>query len=104
MTTDYTAVISRQLRQSGLVTVPSRHPQPTPDGPPCRCCLKPLEVAYQPHWRPGEAGYLILTCRNESCRVYRHTFSEPDYDAVDLSRYGAAEHPQYRELASKATP
>jgi hypothetical protein len=101
MTTDYADVISRQLRPSGLVAVLTARPQPTLEGPPCRCCLKPLEVAYQPHWRPGEAGYSILTCRNESCRVYRHTFSEPDYDRLDLSRYGACEHPQYRELVGK---
>lgn len=97
-----TSTITARIHPSGLVTPPTpRQLRPAlPDGPPCRCCTQPLETAFQPHWRAGEAGYPIYTCRNRACRMYTQTLAAPDYNTVDLSRYGATEHEVYR--AAKA--
>lgn len=66
---------------------------------PCRRCLSALDVAYQPAITNG-GGFRIFTCRNASCLLYNHTFSERDYVALDLFPYNRAhEHRDYSTLA-----
>lgn len=91
--TDYTAAIRRRIRRYGQVAPVAA----APSGPPCRACLAPLEAAFQPGWG-GRPGYAIYTCRNAACALHRYTFSAPDYDTLDLGRYRAVEHEQYRSM------
>lgn len=94
--TDFAAII----RPSGIVAVRTPRRKPNPDGPPCRVCLKPLETAHQPGWERRPEGHTLLTCRNATCDMNTRTLTADDYDTVDLSRYGAVEHPAYREAVA----
>lgn len=89
------ATIRSRIRPSGIVRMPPEPPALPADNPRCRCCLAPLEVCYQPGLA-GSDGFRLFTCRNPRCRLHRFTFSEPDYASVDLRRYRAQQHPEYR--------
>jgi hypothetical protein len=89
---DYAALI----HPSGLVAVPMPRRKASPDGPPCRCCTRPLETAHQPGWERRPEGHTLLTCRNPACAMNTRTLTADDYDDVDLSKYRAAEAPEYR--------
>jgi hypothetical protein len=91
--------IAALIHPSSIVAVPARR-KASPDGPPCRVCLKPLETAFQPGWERRPEGHTLLTCRAPGCRMSNHTLTADDYESADLSHYGAVEHPDYR--ATKA--
>jgi hypothetical protein len=93
---DYAALI----HPSGVVAVPTSRRKVSPDGPPCRVCLKPLETAFQPSLTARD-GFEIYTCHGALCAMKHQTISAPDYDSVDLSRYGAVEHPDYRAVKAE---
>jgi hypothetical protein len=92
--------IAALIRPSGLVAVPAPRRKASPDGPPCRCCLKPLETAFQPGWERRPEGHTLLTCRAPGCRMSGHTLTADDYESADLSRYGAVEVPGWRSAFS----
>lgn len=87
---DFRSVIRRRVRPFGAP--PPAHELGTYA---CRCCLTALEVRWQPGWA-NRPGHVIVTCRNAGCAMDGYTFSVDDYDALDLSRYRAVEHPEYR--------
>jgi hypothetical protein len=45
----------------------------------CPVCKAPMRADHQ-----REAGYQIYACENPDCRLYGHTFGEPDCSEVDF--------------------
>lgn len=53
----------------------------------CRECNEPMTGVWQPALLPGRDGMLLITCENKRCAMYQYTFSEKNYQSVDLSKY-----------------
>lgn len=68
----------------------------------CRCCLGPLDTAIQPGLVPGR-DLTLITCRNPACKLHDHTLTTLGYESLDLSRYGASEHPAWALQKAKET-
>ena len=63
----------------------------------CRCCNRQTLDAYlQPTLRPGGHAMIMITCWQLDCGMTGITWDDDSYGDLDLSLYGASQHPTYQ--------
>jgi hypothetical protein len=77
----------------------SQYSQKNSKLPRCRCCLQPVYGFWQKNLvEPG--GKFYVHCMTPACPLYFATREINDWLTMDLTQWGAVQHPRWVEPAS----